>query len=345
MFYMAKKEATPADSLKRPQDNSLLTQETYHCSYGPQDNISCVPEALTQKQPSQGSRVSEAARGESRKCGCLSQFIASRLYFPSGILTTQMQMAMLSWLWSRCQGCEAPAWTCSVSDNEGLGPHQLVEWQYTTQQIRKQHATSAMPRIDSNTADRDCFLNSQDIRNIAQKLAQLTWKLHDNEAQSVRLFYQQHSEDVFMYQEERSAQPQPAATQPAAANSEPGVAQADDSAKPAGDGQLQHPQKLVMKWMTPFMKGTLLKYGNSNIVLLNATFGTNHMKMPLYTGLVIDEFGNGVPDFMVLCQSVSQEGIGKWLAALLQHVQHDHPDWMCSCIMFADSIAEINAIR
>lgn len=48
----------------------------------------------------------------------------------------------------------------------------------TTQQILKQHAKSAMPRIDSNTADRDCFLNSQDIRNIAQKLAQLTWKLH-----------------------------------------------------------------------------------------------------------------------------------------------------------------------
>jgi len=80
MFYMAKKEATQAGSLKRPQDNSFLTQETYHCSYGPQDNRSCVPEALTQKQPSQGSRVSETARGESRKHGCLSHFTASRLY-------------------------------------------------------------------------------------------------------------------------------------------------------------------------------------------------------------------------------------------------------------------------
>jgi len=215
----------------------------------------------------------------------------------------------------------------------------------TTQRILKQHAKSAMPRIDSNTADRDCFLNSQDIRNIAQKLAQLTWKLHDNEAQSVRLFYQQHSESVFMYQEECSAQPQPAATQPAAANSEPGVAQADDSAKPAGDGQLQHPQKFVMGWMTPFMKDNLLKHGNNNIILLDATFGTNHMKMPLYTGLVIDEFGNGVPAFMVLCQSVNQEDIGKWLAALLQHVRQHHPDWMCSCIMVDDAIAEINAIR
>ncbi|DBA98285.1 TPA: hypothetical protein ACH3X1_001206 [Trebouxia sp. C0004] len=54
-----------------------------------------------------------------------------------------------------------------------------------------------------------------------------------------------HSESVFMYQEERS--------QPAAANSEPGVAQADDSVKPAGNGQLQHHQKFVMGWMTPFI--------------------------------------------------------------------------------------------
>lgn len=93
------------------------------------------------------------------------------------------------------------------------------------------------------------------------------------------------------------------------------------------------------------MKGDLLKHGNNNIVLLDATFGTNHMKMPLYTGLGIDEFGNGVPAFMVLCQSVSQENIAKWLAALLQHVRHDNPDWMCSCIMVDDAIAEINAIR
>ncbi len=67
----------------------------------------------------------------------------------------------------------------------------------TTQQTLKQHDKSAMPRIDSNIADRDCFLNSQDICDIAQKLAQLTWKLHDTEVQSVRLFYQQHSESVF----------------------------------------------------------------------------------------------------------------------------------------------------
>ncbi len=295
MFYMAKKEATPAGSLKRPQDNSFLTQETYHCSYGPQDNRSSVPEALTHKQPSQGSRVSETARGESRKRGCLSQLTASRLYLYPDVMRLSIRHP------DHTDAKGNPVHGCGV-DAKGVkhlhGPalsQTMKDWVRTsllngstTQQILKQHAKSAMPRIDSNTADRDCFLNSQDIRNIAQKLAQLTWKLHDNEAQSVRLFYQQHSESVFMYQEERSAQPQPAATQPAAANSEPGVAQADDSAKPAGECQVQQLQKFVMGWMTPFMKDNLLKHGNNNIILLDATFGTNHMKMPLYTGLVID---------------------------------------------------------
>ncbi|KAL0027564.1 hypothetical protein WJX77_011083 [Trebouxia sp. C0004] len=42
MFYLAKTETTPAGSLKRPQDNSFLTQEAYLCSYGPQDNRSCA---------------------------------------------------------------------------------------------------------------------------------------------------------------------------------------------------------------------------------------------------------------------------------------------------------------
>ena len=70
--------------------------------------------------------------------------------------------------------CEAPAWTCSVSDNE---VRTSLLTGNTTQQILKQHAKSAMSCIDSNTADRDCLLNSQDIRNTAQKLAQLTWKL------------------------------------------------------------------------------------------------------------------------------------------------------------------------
>lgn len=222
----------------------------------------------------------------------------------------------------------------------------------TTQQIIAQHTKSALPRIEDGTADRDCFLSSQDIRNIAHKLARLTWKLHDNEAQSVRLFYQEHSEYMFLYEEEHAGQPPAVAQgQPAISQQQTDQQQHADSAQQAGNAseqppQMQQPQqKFVMGWATQFMMSNMLKYGNNNIILLDATFGTNHMKMPLYTGLVIDEFGNGLPAFEVLCQGSSQLDVSKWLTALLQHVRQKDPDWMCSCVMVDDAIAEINAIK
>jgi len=78
-------------------------------------------------------------------------------------------------------------------------------WQSTPSQFCRSLRTKQL--------NRDCFLDPQDIHNISLRLAQLTWKLHDNEAQSVRLFYQQHSEFAFIYQEERHSQPQPSVSQ------------------------------------------------------------------------------------------------------------------------------------
>ena len=89
----------------------------------------------------------------------------------------------------------------------------------------------------------------------------------------------------------------------------------------------------------------ILLYGNDNVVLLDATFGTNHMKMPLYTGLVMDDFGNGLPGFMILCQGVSEDDITTWLQALLKKLRLELHDWMCLCVMVDDAIAEINAIK
>ncbi|KAL3150495.1 hypothetical protein ABBQ32_000315 [Trebouxia sp. C0010 RCD-2024] len=73
--------------------------------------------------------------------------------------------------------------------------------------------------------------------------------------------------------------------------------------------QSQVSLRFIFGWMTEAMLANMLKYGNNNLILLGATFGTNHMKMPLYTGLVMDAFGNGLPAFMVLCQGVSEEDI------------------------------------
>ena len=93
------------------------------------------------------------------------------------------------------------------------------------------------------------------------------------------------------------------------------------------------------------MRANLLKYGKNNIVLVDATFGTNHEKMPLYTGLVMDAFGNGLPGFMVLYQGVSEDDITKWMNALLEKLLLEDPEWLCSCVMVDNVIAEINAIK
>ncbi len=43
---------------------------------------------------------------------------------------------------------------------------------------------------------------------------------------------------------------------------------------------------------TPTMTQNAIKYAHGNVVLGDATFGTNANKLSLYTCLAIDEFGN-----------------------------------------------------
>lgn len=323
-YWLAKREKNEAGSLKRPQVNSFLVQDTYHCSYGPEDFRGCLPEALTQKDRPANSRVTKKDRGQSCKRGCLQQFTISKLYDYSEVAQLSMKHSEHT---DKAGNVAHGSSLAAQGIRELHAPHvsdKMRDWvtikvndRCTTQQILKQHAKAVEARIAAGNSDRDCFLTGQDIRNIEQKLAKGTWKLHENEAQSVRLFYQQHSDFMFIYVEERSADSE----------------------------QLQAAQKFVMGWMTSFMINNLLKFGKNCVVLLDATFGTNHLKMPLYTGIVMDNFGNGVPGFMTLCQGTSQPDISQWLTALLQRVRKEDPEWMCSCVMVDDAIAEINAIK
>lgn len=77
---------------------------------------------------------------------------------------------------------------------------KLLEGSHT-KQILTEHMKNIANRENAGDIDRDCNLKSQDIRNIAAKLAELTWKLHPNEAQSVHLFKQQHPDLFFTYLE------------------------------------------------------------------------------------------------------------------------------------------------
>ncbi|KAL3144283.1 hypothetical protein ABBQ32_004048 [Trebouxia sp. C0010 RCD-2024] len=79
-YRMAKREVKQADSLERPQHNSFVFQETYTCSFGPEDYRSRLPEGLTQKERAKDSRLGIRDKGTSRKRGCLSGFTATKLY-------------------------------------------------------------------------------------------------------------------------------------------------------------------------------------------------------------------------------------------------------------------------
>ena len=53
------------------------------------------------------------------------------------------------------------------------------------------------------------------------------------------------------------------------------------------------------------MRAAALKYGHNNVVCFYATFATNHLEFPLYTALLVDNDGNGLPMFEVLSESTS----------------------------------------
>ncbi|DBA80662.1 hypothetical protein WJX77_006328 [Trebouxia sp. C0004] len=59
----------------------------------------------------------------------------------------------------------------------------------------------------AGTLSRDHFLKHQDDRNLEHTLAESIWKLHYDEATSVRLFKQGHENNVFMYREQHPEQP------------------------------------------------------------------------------------------------------------------------------------------
>ena len=77
---MAKRELTKSDSLKRPQTNSFLYQETYTCSNGPEDCCSCLSEGLTQKRRPSDKRTGSRGKGTFRKRGCLAGFMVTHLH-------------------------------------------------------------------------------------------------------------------------------------------------------------------------------------------------------------------------------------------------------------------------
>ena len=93
---MAEKQSRQPDSIKRPQVNSFLCQQTYTCSFGPEDDCSRLPEALTQMERPKNSRIGSRDNGTSRKRGCLSSFMRTQLYLCSDVMRLSVRQSQHS---------------------------------------------------------------------------------------------------------------------------------------------------------------------------------------------------------------------------------------------------------
>ena len=96
---------------------------------------------------------------------------------------------------------------------------------------------------------------------------------------------------------------------------------------------------------TPTMVQNAKKHAHDNVVLCDATFGTNANKLSLYTALAIDDFGNGLPTFHALTYCTSEAKMLRLFKAWQASMQKAHDGFQPSCFMVDAAQAEINAIK
>ena len=173
---------------------------------------------------------------------------------------------------------------------------------------------------------RDSFLKRQDVCSLEHKLAETVWKWHEDEATSVQLFKDRHAKNVNAKNESTES--------------------SDQRSRPLTASQpSQATQPFVVGLVTDDMRAAALKYGHNNVVFSDATSATNHLKFTLYAALVVDDHGNGLPNFEVLSESTAQPAVTDWMVPYKQYIQTFQAAWRPLCHMADDAKAETNAIR
>lgn len=113
-------------------------------------------------------------------------------------------------------------------------------------QVLAEHREWVAQRIlNGDHLDRDCFLSSLDVRNIAAVIEESTYKFHDNDAESVRQWEQRNRSKVFFYEE---------------ANESKGTA-------------------FSLGIMSEWQLDMLVKHGHKKVICMDATHGTNRWKV------------------------------------------------------------------
>ncbi|KAG0593276.1 hypothetical protein KC19_1G317700 [Ceratodon purpureus] len=100
----------------------------------------------------------------------------------------------------------------------------------------------------------------------------------------------------------------------------------------------------ILGIQTPWQK-EMLKYGHNGAIAMDATFGTNVPKYPLYSLLVFDHWRNGIPVAWVLSSRSSEEDLVMWLEPLRRNLEGTRLDFLPSCFIVDDAVEQRNALK
>lgn len=222
-----------------------------------------VKEAVqTVKNRSRLQRDSKKKWGASVKRGCLAQFTVKTFLHLSHV----SEICIIQEKHVNCDGLVVHG-GMKVGDRSAFSAHlspeirsfveECLRRKDTSNQIMKKHLDLLKQyQAEGKEITRDLLLTTKDIRNISGKLAQESYMLHKNDAQSVRMWVQRNSDKVFYYTESNNEKP----------ISVPGELTGVN-------------MPFTIGIQTLWQKEMMLKHGHRSGISVDATFGTNEKKV------------------------------------------------------------------
>ena len=209
-----------------------------------------------------GVRDSKKKWGGSIKKGCLAQFtVKSLLYLPhvSEICILQEKHVNADGLvvHGGMKVGDRSAFSAHLSPEIRAFVEECLRRKDTVSQIMRKHLDMLKKyQEEGRDITRDLLLSTKDIRNISGKLAQETYMLHKNDAQSVRMWVQKNPDKVFHYTESNKHKPVPV----------PGELNGNN-------------MPFTIGIQTQWQKKMMLQHGHRGGISVDATFGTNDKKV------------------------------------------------------------------
>ena len=216
--------------------------------------------------------------------GCLPRFSIKQLYkFPHIAEVAYYVVEHKKLDGSIAHGPQDPSSNSRKSQYESRISKTLISWvkeqlhkRYTPKHIYEVHKKTWMDRVKNKLqTSKDDFISLRDIRYYEGRQMMGVWFRNKKDALSVHMWALENQDSVFFSQDR--------------------------------DDVVGYPFILGIQMQWQFE--AMLRWANNGAILMDATFGTNHMKFNLFTLMVFDDFRNGVPIIWVITSRQKKEDL------------------------------------